>query len=207
MKGVIIMTKEQLVAMGLTEEQANQVLAAYAEELKGFIPKARFDEVNETKKDLEKQITERDTQLKDLNAKAKGNEDLEKTIKELQEANKATKTEYETKIKDMTISSAIQAKLTDTKYPELLMGKFDKSKLSVADDGTVVGIDEQLTVIKETYKDLFTQVMTGKQSNNQGGSHSGSKNPWSKEHFNLTEQGRIIRESPELAKQFMASIN
>lgn len=201
------MTKEQLVAMGLTEEQANQVLAAYAEELKGFIPKARFDEVNETKKDLEKQITERDTQLKDLNAKAKGNEDLEKTIKELQEANKATKTEYETKIKDMTISSAIQAKLTDTKYPELLMGKFDKSKLSVADDGTVVGIDEQLTAIKETYKDLFTKVMTGKQSNNQGGSHSGSKNPWSKEHFNLTEQGRIIRESPELAKQFMASIN
>lgn len=87
------------------------------------------------------------------------------------------------------------------------MGKFDKSKLSVADDGTVVGIDEQLTAIKETYKDLFTKVMTGKQSNNQGGSHSGSKNPWSKEHFNLTEQGRIIRESPELAKQFMASIN
>lgn len=44
----------------------------------------------------------------------------------------------------------------------------------------------------------------------QGPSRSGSefnggnktdKNPWSKEHFNLTEQGRIARENPQLAAQ------
>lgn len=33
------MTKEQLVAMGLTDEQADKVLAASSEEMKGFIPK------------------------------------------------------------------------------------------------------------------------------------------------------------------------
>lgn len=26
------------------------------------------------------------------------------------------------------------------------------------------------------------------------------KNPWSKDHFNLTEQGRITRDNPDLAK-------
>lgn len=35
------------------------------------------------------------------------------------------------------------------------MTKFYKAKLVVNADGTVTGIDEQLTTIKETYKDLF----------------------------------------------------
>jgi len=165
------MKKEQLIELGLTEELAQKVADASTEELKGFIPKARFDEVNDTKKDLEKQIGDRDKQLKDLQDKAKGNDELEKTIKDLQDANKTTKETYETKIKDMTISSAIQSKLTDTKYPDLLLTKFDKMKLVVGADGTVSGIDEQLTTLKETYKDLFTVDVKGRGSNNTGGSH------------------------------------
>ncbi len=34
-----------------------------------------------------------------------------------------------------------------------------------------------------------------------------TKNPWSKQHFNLTEQGRILRENPELAKKLKAQAN
>lgn len=199
------MTKEQLIEMGLTEEQADKVLAAHKEVLAGFIPKARFDEVNETKKDLEQQIRDRDKQLKDLQEKVKGNEELEKTIKELQEANKDTKEQYEAKIKDMTITAAIQSKLTDAKYPDLLLTKFDQSKLSIAEDGTVLGIDEQLTALKEQYKDLFKPDLKGREPNNTGGTPPGTKNPWSKEHFNLTEQGRILRENPELAAQLQAA--
>lgn len=199
------MTKEQLLEMGLTEEQTDKVLNMHKEVLAGFIPKARFDEVNETKKDLEQQIRDRDKQLKDLQEKVKGNEELEKTIKELQEANKATKEQYEAKIKDMTIAAAIRSKLTDAKYPDLLLTKFDQSKLSIAEDGTVLGIDEQLTALKEQYKDLFKPDLKGREPNNTGGTPPGVKNPWSKEHFNLTEQGRILRENPELAVQLQAS--
>ena len=199
------MTKEQLLEMGLSEEQADKVLNMHKEVLSGFIPKARFDEVNETKKELEQQIRERDNQLKDLQEKVKGNEELEKTIKELQEGNKATKEQYEAKIKDMTITAAIQSKLTDAKYPDLLLTKFDRSKLSIAEDGTVLGIDEQLAALKEQYKDLFKPDLRGREPNNIGGAPPGTKNPWSKEHFNLTEQGRIIRENPELAAQLQAA--
>jgi TolA-binding protein len=199
------MKKEQLLELGLTEEQADKVLNLHKEVLSGFIPKARFDEVNETKKELEQQIQERDNQLKDLQGKVKGNEELEKTIKELQEANKATKEQYEDKIKDMTITAAIQSKLTDAKYPDLLLTKFDRSKLSIAEDGTVLGIDEQITTLKEQYKDLFKPDLKGREPNNTGGTPPGTKNPWSKEHFNLTEQGRILRENPELAKQLMTA--
>lgn len=199
------MKKEQLLELGLTEEQADKVLNLHKEVLSGFIPKARFDEVNETKKELEQQIQERDNQLKDLQEKVKGNEELEKTIKELQEANKDTKEQYEAKIKDMTITAAIQSKLTDAKYPDLLLTKFDRSKLSIAEDGTVLGIDEQLTALKEQYKDLFKPDLKGREPNNTGGTPPGTKNPWSKEHFNLTEQGRILRENPELAAQLQAA--
>lgn len=199
------MTKEQLIEMGLTEEQADKVLAAHKETLSGFIPKVRFDEVNETKKELEQQIKDRDEQLKELQKKVKGNEELEKTIKELQEANRATKEQYEAKIKDLKIDAAIREKLTDAKYPELLITKFNRNKITVADDGTVLGIDDQLITIKEQYKDLFKPDIKGREPNNAGGSPSGIKNPWSKEYFNLTEQGRILRENPELAKQLIAS--
>ncbi len=114
--------------------------------------------MNETKKDLEQQIKDRDKQLKDLGEKVKENEEAEKTIKQLQEDNKKVKDDYEAKLKDLTINTAIQSKLTDTKYPDLLVTKFDKSKLAVGTVGTVSGIDEQLTAIKETYKDCFRTI-------------------------------------------------
>lgn len=196
----------------LGEELYNQVITKVGDKKiaivsdGNWIPKDKFNEVNEAKKQLESDLKDRDKQLKDLGEKAKGNEELSKQIAELQETNKKTAGEYEAKLKDITINSAIQAKLTDTKYSDLLTGKFDRTKLSVAADGTVVGIDEQLAVIKETYKDLFTPVVSGRQPNNTGGSPLGVKNPWSKEHFNLTEQGKILKENPELAAQLKASV-
>ena len=201
------MKKEDLAVIeGLTEAQVTAIVTASTEELKGFIPKSRFDEVNDTKKDLEKQINDRDKQLKDLGDKVKGNEEAEKTIKELQEANKTTKEQYEAKLQEITINTAIQAKLTDTKYPDLLATKVDKSKLVVGADGTVSGIDEQLTGIKETYKDLFTVDVKGRDAQNKDKTPAGGKNPWSKEHFNLTEQGKLLKENPALAAQYKASV-
>jgi ParB-like chromosome segregation protein Spo0J len=168
------MKKEDLIAIGLTEEQADKVLGVYTESLKGFIPKARFDEVNNAKKELEQQIKERDKQLKDLSDKAKDNDELAKQIKNLQESNKATKEQYEAKLKDLRIDTAIREKLTDTKYPDLLVAKFDRKKITVAEDGTVLGIDDQLVTIKEQYKDLFVPSVKGRDPNNTGGS-AGSK--------------------------------
>ena len=46
------MKKEEFVKLGIDEELAKKAEAASQEELKGFIPKARFDEVNIEKKNL-----------------------------------------------------------------------------------------------------------------------------------------------------------
>lgn len=80
--------------LGLTEEQAEKVLAKYV----NMIPKHRFDEVNEEKKELKNQLYERDAQLKELKAKTSGNEELTAKITELEKLNKTTKEEYEAKM-------------------------------------------------------------------------------------------------------------
>lgn len=166
------MNKDQFIELGLTEEQATKAAEASKEELAGFIPKTRFDEVNATKKDLETQITDRDKQLTELSKKAKGNEELEKQITDLQEKNLATASEYESKLKTIKLDSAIKLALkgSKAKYEDLLVGKFDKEKLEISEDGAIKGLDEQLKGIKEGYKDLFEQKLTGNTPNNTGGS-------------------------------------
>lgn len=162
------MKKEDLIAKGLTDEQAQIAVDAWNEEIKVYIPKTRFDEVNTAKADLEKQVKDRDTQLKELKDTAKDSEALQTKIAELEATNKQTKTEYEGKLKDMKLTGAIKDQLTDCKYPELVADKIDRSKLLLADDGSVSGLSEQLKTVKDTYKELFTLTVSGKSPANNG---------------------------------------
>ena len=162
------MKKEELAAKGLTEDQAKAVMEIYTEEMKGYIPKSRFDEVNTAKTDLEKQVADRDKQLKALKDEAKDSEALQNKITELEEANKQTKKDYEAKIRDMKLTSAIKDQLADCKYPDLVADKFDRSKLILAEDGSVSGLAEQLKTVKETYKELFAPPVSGKTPPNNG---------------------------------------
>ncbi len=162
------MKKEDLIAKGLTEEQAKIAVDAWNEEIKVYIPKSRFDEVNTAKTDLEKQVKDRDTQLKELKDAAKDSEALQAKITGLEATNKQTKTDYEGRIKDMKLTGAIKDQLTDCKYPELVAVKIDRSKLILADDGSISGLSEQLKTIKETYKELFTPTVAGKSPVNNG---------------------------------------
>lgn len=162
------MKKEQLIEKGLSEEQAKSVLSLYTEEMKGFVPKTQFDELNTAKGQLEAQVADRDKQLKDLKAKVGDNEELKAKIEGMEKDNKAQREKYEAEIKDLKLDSAIRAKLADTKYPDLLSSKIDKAKLTLNADGTVIGIDEQVNVLKSTYKDLFTSAISGKAPGNSG---------------------------------------
>lgn len=137
----------------------------------------------------------------------KDNELLQQTIKDHETTISTLKTEYDSKVKNLVIDNAIQGKLKDAKHADLLIGKFDRSKLVVSEDGTVTGIDEQVESMKKAYADLFKPDVKGTEPNNNGNGVPKGKNPWSKATYNLTEQGRLLKEDPELAKQYMASAN
>ena len=94
------MKKEDLMQIeGMTEELATKIAEQSAEELKGYVPKTRFDEVNDAKKNAEALVKERDKQLEEVKKSTGDNEELKAQIETLQEANKTAKAEYEANIK------------------------------------------------------------------------------------------------------------
>ena len=148
------MKKEDLLALGLDEELAQKVADASAEELKGFIPKQRFDDVNTAKKQLEQDLKARDEQLTELSKiDADG---LQAKIKELQDANDLTKTEYEKQLAkqqfDFALKDALSgAKAKNPKAVEALLNK----EIIKLDGDKLLGLEEQLKNLQESDSYLF----------------------------------------------------
>lgn len=160
------MNKQQFLDLGLTEEQATKAETESKKELETYIPKTRFEEVNNAKKDLEKTVKERDTQLEDLKKSSGDNEALKTQIETLQAENKTAKEKYESDLKDLQISNAIKLAIADkAQDADLVASQFDKSKLILSDDGKITGLDEQLKELQTNKAFLFKaeQTTNGKQ--------------------------------------------
>lgn len=171
------MTKEEFIALGLTEEQATKAAAASAEELKGFIPKARFDELNEAKKKAEKDVADRDKQIEELGKTAGLSEELKKQIETLQAENKTAKEKYESELKELTLTNAIKTALSGKVHDEALVaGLFDREKL-VIDGDKVVGLEEQLKGLQESKAFLFKTEEAPQQQQQPGFKVGGAGNP------------------------------
>ncbi|MEE4561561.1 phage scaffolding protein [Paenibacillus polymyxa] len=151
------MNKEQFVALGLTEELATKAAEASADELKGFVPKTRFDEVNEAKKQAEKDRDSVGGQLEELKKSAGVSEELKTQIEKLQGENKATKDQYEAKLKEMSLNTALKLALNGQAHdPDIVASLIDKSKIELDDNGAVKGgLDDQLTGLRESKGFLF----------------------------------------------------
>lgn len=205
----------------LGEELYNQVMEKLGDKHKvavvsdgNWIPKEKFNEVNEAKKQAEEALKERDKQLADLKKAAEGNEELKKQIEQLQAENKAATEKYEAKIKDMAVTTAIKLAVAGQVHdPDLVATLLDKSKIEIDENGGIkTGLDDQIKALRESKAFLFVEQKSDKvlqfkgvaPADGRDNSSGGIKNPWSKEHFNLTEQARILRENPDLAKQLQS---
>lgn len=145
-----------------------------------FIAKAKYDQL---KTDLDNTKTSLDTAnitIADLKKNNGDNADLQKKvgdyetkIAELEATGKAEKARM---LKEIAIKDALYAE--KAKHPELLISKFDLSKIVLDEKGETVvsGIEEQMKSNKETYKDLFGETAP------QGGAYhyiptNGGQNP------------------------------
>lgn len=151
------MNKESLMAMGLTEEQAKKVM----DSLDGnYIPKTRFNEINEELKQAKASLKDRDKQLEDLKKTAGDSEELKKQIEQLQNQNQEQKKAHEAEIKSMKINTAVEMGLTGAKARNLtavkaLLAEFLKTAQLDA-DGTVRGLDSE---IQKLVKDESTSFL------------------------------------------------
>lgn len=160
------MNKEDLLKLGLTEEQAEKVLSANTEQLKGFIPKARFDEVNNAKKQAEKDLSDRDKQLEILKNSTGDVETLKQTIETLQNENKAAMDKYNAELAEIKLAGAVDTALlgADALNVKAVKALLDMGKIKM-DGDVLLGINEQIESLKkaEDSKMLFKAVETGKQ--------------------------------------------
>lgn len=150
------MNKEDLIAMGLTEEQAKKVM----DSLDGnYVTKTRFNEVNEENKTLKKSVSDRDKQLEDLKKSSGDNEELKKQIETLQQENANQKKAHEAEMTQLRLDNAIDAALTaaGAKNIKAVRALIDTSKVKVGEDGKLTGFDDLLSAVQKSDSYLFAE--------------------------------------------------
>ena len=201
------MTLQELLAkIGIAKENMESAEKEFKAFLDGsYVPKSRFNEVNEEKKTLQTTIADRDKQLETLKKNSGDAESLKKQIEQLQADNKKAKDEAEAKLKDLQYANAIKLAIVEKAQDvDIVSGLFDKTKLILGEDGKVTGLEEQLKALEKEKPFLFKQQNQNPYNPN-GGQGGGSKNPFAKETWNLTEQGKLFMSNPEQARAMAAA--
>lgn len=148
--------KKLLKELGLADEQINKFIKEGISDK--FVPKFRFDEVNEKNKQLTDDISARDKQIKELSKFEGDNASLKTKIEELEKANKEKDEENQKAIRQLKIDNAVDFALNgkvQEGYNDIVRGLIDKQLIILKDDGTVSGLDEQIEKIKKDKALLF----------------------------------------------------
>ena len=184
------------------------------------------DENIEDKGQEDKPLTMEEVQKMIQSATDKVRTEYSRKLKEAQaelerlKADKMTE-EEKAKYEQEKLQKELQEKeqaLLERELNLLAVDLLTEAKMPLEFKEFVVGVDEETTKAKvTTLKNLWNTALEqavkerfkekGRDPYDTSGSGDTVKNPWSKEHFNLTEQGRLLRENPELAKQLMANAN
>lgn len=190
------MKKEDLIAKGLPEEQAQIAVNIWNEEMKGYVPKERFDEVNG-------KLKEANTTIDTLKKNNLDNEELQKQVNQ-----------YKTKVTEMEAAAANtkkeyvlrdklkEAGAVDADYIIYKQGGLDK--FTFDKDGKPIGIDDVLKPLREASPHLFKEQRGGGYDP-AGGKNPSVSNPFAKETWNMTEQGKLFKENPVQARQMAAA--
>lgn len=156
------LTREELIAAGLTEAQADAVLTAHKEVLNGdYVPKHRFDEVNIELKNSKASLIERDTQIKELQKFEGTATELSTKVTELEKLNKEKDTQYSQQVAAERKRNAVKFQLLadDGGKPhdtDMVLGLFNLENIVMDEAGKITaGYKEQSDSIRKERSFLF----------------------------------------------------
>lgn len=194
------MQRKFLEELGLEKEVIDKIMAENGNDINKA--KGDLEEVKQQLKTSQDQVETLTKELKTAKDKAGDNEDLKTQLENAIKKQKEDSEAYNKQLKDIKLTNAIKLAVAGKVYDEnMAAGLFDKSQLVLTDDGEVIGINEQLEKIKKDKAFLFKTGEVKKMYNPEGGEPSPGVNPFSKEHYNLTEQGKLIKNNPAQAKE------
>lgn len=141
------MKKEDLVAKGLSEEQAQAVMDAWTEAMKGFVPKERLDEVSG-------KLKEANTTIETLKKDNADNEELQKQVNEYKEKVTALETASANTVKEYALKDKLkEVGVVDADYIIYKQGGLDK--FTFDKDGKPIGVEDMVKPLKESSPHLF----------------------------------------------------
>lgn len=149
----------------------------------GMIPKDRFDEVNDKKKEFESKVSDLMNQVDDLKKSSGNKGELEKKIKGLEDSYKnlqeESKKSSENTSKRFALRDALREAEAKPNYVDMLETRFNLDQLVIGEDGKIKSVKKSDTeivafadVIKETkeaYPDSFGEVVRSGKKPGKGG--------------------------------------
>ena len=172
---------------------------------------------------VQKEFPKHAVPKEDFNAKVKELETANGTITELKKSNGNNEElqkkigDYEAEIKNLKKSAEDTEKNYALKEQLAKQGVLDPDyliykaggleKFNFDKEGKPIGVEEAVKPYKEdaTMAHLFKQEQQKPPYNPKNGGAGGVTNPFAKDTFNLTEQGRMLKENPAQAKELAAA--
>lgn len=151
------MTKQELLDLGLTDEQAAGVLKLNGLAIEGL-------KQTNTQLQAELETEKKQGQTYQAQLKALGDEkpeDLKAHIEKLTQANETAAEEHQKALKELKITAAIDRALIGKVHDTDLVGKvLNREKLVFGDDEKLIGLEDQLADLRTNKPFLFVPDQT-----------------------------------------------
>lgn len=153
------MERDFLEKQGLNADQIKAVMAQNGKETNALRDDydRKLASLNDQIDGYKSQVTDRDKQIKSLSTAAKDNEELRAKFAEVEKANKEKDKEWSSKLasqrKEFAISNALsKAGALENKA---VLPFIDTGKVSLDENGNLLGFQEQVDAAKQNYGFLF----------------------------------------------------
>ena len=148
------MKKEDLIALGLSEEQAKSVMTEHGKTVTTL--NAQISTLQASEKELQSQTAKHAEDLKVLQKNAGTSEELKRQIKQLQKENSDKEQQYQQELIDIQRNSALNQVLTESKVKNVkaVAALLDNDAITFK-DGQLIGAKEQLESLVKTDAYLF----------------------------------------------------
>lgn len=169
-----------------------------------YVSKVKYGILEAEKANLEGQIKTLNETIATLQKDNKGNEELQKTITTLKADLEARNAEIEQIAKTFALKEQLsKSGVVDPDYMIYKVGGVDK--FTFDKDNKPIGVDDVLKPYKEdsAMAHLFKSDKSANYVPQNGKKIVG--NPFAKETFNLTEQGRLLKENPAQARELASA--
>lgn len=147
------MNKKELMNLGLTDEQADSVIALWKDT---SVPLYRFNEINDKMKSYKSQLEDKTAEVETLSKKVGDSDKLNQEIQTLREANAKAAGEHMAELSRLKKSNAIDGVLRDSKAKNVKAVKalLDMDKITFNDD-KLEGLEDQIKALQESDSSKF----------------------------------------------------